>query len=86
MLLSESIEGLVQSLTRHVARAKEMLAEEQQKAEALFNSPEWCPWTPQECARARDEQEKRLKHAKKNLAQAEKAQKCLKKRAQEIHR
>ena len=69
------IDRMNESLDRHLARAKLMLAEEEQKAEALLRSPE--------CGQAIAEQEERIKHAKKNLAQVEKVRKRFQKRARE---
>jgi AAA+ ATPase superfamily predicted ATPase len=78
--LQRSAKETLQSLERHVARAKEMLTKEQEKAASLLTSPEWSTWSERECARALTEQEKRIKHAKKNLAQVELARKRLQKR------
>jgi len=75
----------VQSVEQAVARGKELLAQEQEKAASLLTSPEWSSWSEQECAQAVIAHNKRLNQAKRNLIEAEKAYKRLKKRAKEIN-
>jgi hypothetical protein len=80
---TDLLQSTLASLEKAVARAKEMLAEEHVKASTLLASPEWSLMTPQECAKAMEGHEKSIKHAKKNLAKAEKAQRLIRKRAKE---
>ncbi len=85
-MAADRLQSTLASLERAVARAKEMLAEEYAKADALFDSPEWTIMTPQECASAVREREQAIRHAQKNLAQAEKSQRLIRKRAKEYGR
>ena len=69
----------VQSVERAVKRGEELLAQEQEKAASLLTSAEWGTWSEQECAQAVIAQNKRVNQAKRNLIEAEKAEKRIKK-------